>query len=339
MDKETFEKYESKACKLIVNSRKMNRLSSAYLLYGQRNAPLLDTALFIAKSLGCERGYLACDECDSCKRFNNGVHPDFVLIDGQNQRIKKEDIQNLETKFSKSAFEKNHRLCYVINRIENITEIAANTILKFLEEPKEGQVAILTTYNLEKVLKTIRSRSIEVRIDPIDPKALMEELENTEIEFNNDGKKKKKENLRLSAGECYVLSQFFSDKKAVLKALNEDTSFHEGYQMAEDILNALATSKAEGAYSILRQTSQKHTSTCYNWMYLTIHDVFAATLLDTNNEDNPFHDIIDILRKDLRKVKEADDIVKEALAYQHVNYNQTLLAARLAKVLIEEKKI
>ena len=193
MNKETFLKSEAKAAKLFINSRKTGRLSSAYLLYGERNAPLKESALFLAKSLGCENSYLACDECDSCKRFDKGIHPDFVLIDGETTRIKKEDIQNLQDKFSESAFEKGHRLCYVIHRVENITEKAANTILKFLEEPREGQVAILTSYNIDKVLKTILSRSVLVRIDPIDEKEMQRELlENPIVLSDNDEDKKKK---------------------------------------------------------------------------------------------------------------------------------------------------
>ena len=219
MNKETFLKSEAKAAKLFINSRKTGRLSSAYLLYGERNAPLKESALFLAKSLGCEKDLLACDECDSCKRFDKGIHPDFVLIDGETTRIKKEDIQNLQDKFSESAFEKGHRLCYVIHRVENITEKAANTILKFLEEPREGQVAILTSYNIDKVLKTILSRSVLVRIDPIDEKEMQRELlENPIVLSDNDEdkkKKKKEEDISFNEGEAYILSHHFSSYESV----------------------------------------------------------------------------------------------------------------------------
>lgn len=334
MDRETFLQHEPKAAKLFINSRKTGRLSSAYLLYGQRNAPLKETALFLARSLGCQQDYLACDQCDSCHRFQLGVHPDFIMIDGENEVIKKENIQNLEDKFSLSAFEKNHRLCYVIHRIDNITEKAANTILKFLEEPKEGQVAILTTYNLDRVLSTIRSRTITVRIDPIDPKALMEELSQTTFSFpETEGKKKKKEDIHLSLGECYILSHFFSSKKEVEKILLENNNFRDGYYAAELFLNAFSTSAEEASYTILRQASLKKGSACYNWMYLIIHDVFTSVLTETDGEENPFHDILKILMTQKEKIQKADNVVKEALAFRQVNYNPILMAARLAMVL------
>lgn len=336
MDKDTFLQYEPKAAKLFINSRKTGRLSSAYLLYGERNAPLKETALYLAKSLGCEKDLLACDECDSCKRFNKGIHPDFVLIDGETTRIKKEDIQNLQDKFSESAFEKGHRLCYVIHRIENITEKAANTILKFLEEPREGQVAILTSYNIDKVLKTILSRSVLVRIDPLDMDKMQRDLiDNPIILFGE--KKKKEEEIHFNEGEAYILSRYFSSYESVKKTLTQDSSFLEGYQIAESFLNDLTVSTSQAGYTLLLQTSLKKGTSCYNWMYLILHDVFASVLLDNVKDDNPFRDIIMKLSKNKDKIARADAVVKEALAYQHINYNPTLLSARLIRALDEEK--
>lgn len=336
MDKDTFLQYEPKAAKLFINSRKTGRLSSAYLLYGERNAPLKETALYLAKSLGCEKDLLACDECDSCKRFNKGIHPDFVLIDGETTRIKKEDIQNLQDKFSESAFEKGHRLCYVIHRIENITEKAANTILKFLEEPREGQVAILTSYNIDKVLKTILSRSVLVRIDPLDMDKMQRDLINNPIILSGE-KKKKEEEIHFNEGEAYILSRYFSSYESVKKTLTQDSSFLEGYQIAESFLNDLTVSTSQAGYTLLLQTSLKKGTSCYNWMYLILHDVFASVLLDNVKDDNPFRDIIMKLSKNKDKIARADAVVKEALAYQHINYNPTLLSARLIRALDEEK--
>ncbi len=336
MDKDTFLHYEPKAAKLFINSRKTGRLSSAYLLYGERNAPLKETALFLAKSLGCEKDVIACDECDSCRRFNKGIHPDFVLIDGETTRIKKEDIQNLQDKFSESAFEKGHRLCYVIHRVENITEKAANTILKFLEEPREGQVAILTSYNIDKVLKTILSRSVLVRIDPLDTDKMQEELINNPIHLSGE-KKKKEEEIHFNEGQAYILSRYFSSYESVKKTLLEDNSFLEGYQIAESFLNDLTVSSSQAGYTLLLQTSMKKGTSCYNWMYLILHDVFASVLLNDVQDDNPFKDIILKLGKNKDKIARADAVVKEALAYQHINYNPTLLSARLIRALDEEK--
>ena len=175
MNREILEKYQPKLTRLFTNSRKSNRLSGAYLLYGPKNAPLKETALYLAQSLGCETDLLACNECNSCKRFLEGVRPDFILIDGQREMIKKGDIQALEKKFSLSAYEKGHSLCYVINKVDNINNEAANAILKFLEEPPSETYAILTSQNEAKVLPTILSRCESLRLLLAPRKEVIEE--------------------------------------------------------------------------------------------------------------------------------------------------------------------
>ena len=67
------------------------------------------------------------------------------------------------------------------------------------------------------------------------------------------------------------------------------------------------------------------------------HGLAALLLLNDVKEDNPFRDIIIKLSKNKNRIARADAVVKEALAYQHINYNPTLLSARLIKALDEEK--
>lgn len=334
MDKDTLFRYEPIIAKLFENSRKKDRLSSAFLLYGEMNSPLKEVALYLSESLSCENDLLACKECNSCKRFESGIHPDFIMIDGSKSTIKKEDIQNLEDKFALSALEKDHALCYVIHRIDNITEKAANTILKFLEEPKQGQIAFLTTCNLDKVLPTIRSRAVPIRIDPIDVKKTRDEL--LQVDISEDNGKKKKEPLYLNENECFFLSRFFPSCEEAIEEIKDNDSFLEGYRCAEEFLEGFLTSRKEASYSLLRDASSKKGASCYNWMYLIIHEIFSASLTEDIDEDTPFQDVIKKLKTDKDRIHRADQVVKEAISYRHVNYNQILLASRLISVLEEE---
>ena len=109
MDKKILLKAEPKLAKLFINSRKKDRVANAYLLYGNRNAPLKETAVYLAKSLSCEQDLLACDNCPSCKRFNNGIRPDFYLIDGEETTIKKDDIKSLESAFQVAVANNKHK--------------------------------------------------------------------------------------------------------------------------------------------------------------------------------------------------------------------------------------
>ena len=335
MDKNTLEKYESKVCRLFLNSRKSGRLSGAYLLYGQRNAPLKETAMYLAKSLSCERDLLACGECDSCKRFQEGIAPDFVLIDGEFSTIKKGDVQALESKFSLSALEKGHRLSYVIHRVENITEEAANSLLKFLEEPKSGQVAFLTSYNLDKVLPTILSRSITMRVDPIQPRSFMKELMEEELVIESEEKKTRR--VSLTPIEAYMFSTLCSSKEEVLEIISTDTSYHDGFEIAEAFLNDLSLNLKQASYTLLRESTQIKDTKCYNWIYLTLQKVFSSVLLEEVDEDDPFHEIVVSLIPKKKSIQKGQIILNEALAYRQLNYNNILTISRLLNALNTRK--
>ncbi len=329
MNKEEFLEYEDRLAKLFVNSTNSNRLANAYLLYGERNTPLKDTALFIAHSLNCENGPLVCGECPSCRRFLSGVRPDFVLIDGEKETIKKEMILSLEKKFSMSALEKGHRLCYVINRVDNITDEACNSLLKFLEEPKEGQVAILTTNNIEKVLPTIRSRAILFRVFPVDREGFRNRLMNTE--FKNEKNKK----ITLSEGEAYMLSKLYADVSDVEELLSEDSSFLDGYHAAETFLQDYTVSSKTGAFSLLRETSFIKDNKCYNFLYLTLDTVFTQALTGDIEPDNPFKESIDKLSLNRTGLSKAKEIVSLAISAKQVNLNPALISARIGEALSE----
>jgi DNA polymerase-3 subunit delta' len=49
---------------------------------------------------------------------------------------------------------------------------AANTLLKFLEEPSPANLIVLTTTDPTRVLPTIRSRSVPIRLGRLDPKEI-----------------------------------------------------------------------------------------------------------------------------------------------------------------------
>ncbi len=336
MDRHTLEEYEPKMARLFLNSRKSQRLSSAYLLHGPENAPLKEVAMYLSESLGCENDLLACNECNSCKRFLEGITPDFMLIDGQKDMIRKGDIQALEKKFSLSVYEKGHTLSYVIHRVDNINNEAANALLKFLEEPKVGQVAFLTTTNLDKVLPTIRSRSISIRIDPIDPKGLQKKLMENPITISEEGKKAK--NVHLTAVEAYILSRHFATMDEVLLALNENIGILDGISAGESFLYDYVTSFKTGAFTLLKETTILKEGKCYNWMYLTVLDTFQSVLLNEDDPDNPLRDTIHDLQMKRDEIASGIEMIKDMMSHKNLNYNATLQAGRFLNALNKEKK-
>ena len=152
-----------------LNSFNAKKLSHAYLISGNPGTPLLEVAKYFAKSILCDDpDPLACNSCITCLRIDDENYPDFIVIDGSKGRIKKEEVNDIETQFEKTAFESKGIMVYILHLVENMTVEAINSILKFLEEPGSEIYAFLTTNNETGILPTIISRCQVLRLKQID---------------------------------------------------------------------------------------------------------------------------------------------------------------------------
>lgn len=158
------------------NAKSMNKINHAYLLSGEAGIPLKEAALFLAKSILCENpSPLADEECKYCKRIEHGTYTDFFMLDGEEETIKKGDVQEVVEGFSKTPLEEKGILIYVIHLVENMTTESINSLLKFLEEPGKNTYAILTTQNEARILPTIISRCETIRMVLSPKKDVIEE--------------------------------------------------------------------------------------------------------------------------------------------------------------------
>lgn len=142
------------------NAINKNKLSHAFLIIGDYGTPLKETALYLAKSLLCDNpNPLACEDCLTCFRVENGQYADVILIDGEANNIRKKDIDHITETFSRTSIENKNKVIYILHLVENAGNDAINALLKFLEEPGKNVYAFLTTHNESKILPTIISRS------------------------------------------------------------------------------------------------------------------------------------------------------------------------------------
>lgn len=96
--------------------------------------------------------------------IDQGIYPDFKIIEPDGQWIKKEQISSLKDSFkTKSSY--NGKQVYIIKNAENLNKSSGNTLLKFLEEPEENIIALLVTENKTKVLETLVSRCQYIVLD------------------------------------------------------------------------------------------------------------------------------------------------------------------------------
>ncbi|WP_318509277.1 DNA polymerase III subunit delta' [Bacillus sp. T3] len=169
------EEVQQTVLKMLKNSITRNRVSHAYLFEGMRGTGKKEVGLILAKSLFCHEpleGYLPCNQCVNCKRIETGNHPDFHLIEPDGLSIKKQQILDLQEEFSKTGVESKKKI-YMIVHADRITVNAANSLLKFLEEPNQQTYAILITEQVQKILPTILSRCQILTFAPLSPKHLI----------------------------------------------------------------------------------------------------------------------------------------------------------------------
>ncbi|MBM4765333.1 DNA polymerase III subunit delta' [Bacillus sp. B15-48] len=164
--------------RMLKNSLIKGRVAHAYLYEGMRGTGKKEIGLLLAKSILCQErieGYKPCETCHNCKRINHGNHPDLHLVEPDGLSIKKGQIQALQGEFAKTGVESKNKI-YMIVHADKMTTNAANSLLKFLEEPHSGTVAILITEQVQKMLPTILSRCQIIGFTPLSPKNMEKQL-------------------------------------------------------------------------------------------------------------------------------------------------------------------
>lgn len=170
MIKEQLSKEQPVAWQMLSHALTKQKVAHAYLFHGPSGTPKLACAKLLAQSLVCahtdEHGY-ACESCIECQRIQQDTFADLIVLDGTTTSIKKDHIIKLQHQFNKTGLEHTGKKIYILNRAENATPDALNSLLKFLEEPTNDMVAILLVEQLDRLLPTIISRCQMIPFHPL----------------------------------------------------------------------------------------------------------------------------------------------------------------------------
>ena len=126
-----------------------------------------------------------CVNCTICERIDKNIYSDLKIIEPDGMWIKKEQLDELQKEFSTKSVESNKKV-YIINGAEKLNPQAANSMLKFLEEPEEGIIAILITNNVYQLLSTIVSRCQIISLAKSTTKNINIDLSKEELEEKLD---------------------------------------------------------------------------------------------------------------------------------------------------------
>ncbi|MFI8713707.1 DNA polymerase III subunit delta' [Brevibacillus brevis] len=167
---------QPRAQELLSHSLRNERLAHAYLLAGPKGSGKKQMALHLAKSLFCsEREADACGACVTCRRIEGGNHPDVLFITPDGASIKIDQIRSLQKEMAMRAVESSRKV-YIIEHVDKMTTQAANSLLKFLEEPPAGVLALLLTEHSHAILPTILSRCQIVQFSPLSAESIAGKL-------------------------------------------------------------------------------------------------------------------------------------------------------------------
>ena len=139
-----------------------NKISHAYLFELNNYDNDYQKVLKFVKTIICNKkknfdDVEMCKLCNICNLIDNNNCPDFFVIEPDGKEIKKNQLLWLRDEYQNKSILGLKRV-YLIKYAEKMNSFAANSMLKFLEEPNDEVVAILLTTNKYKIIDTIVSR-------------------------------------------------------------------------------------------------------------------------------------------------------------------------------------
>ena len=141
------------------NAIATDRLAHAYLFCGSRGVGKTSCARIFAKSINClnpGKDGEACNECASCRAFNDGNSMNIIELDAASHNGI-EDIKSLIEQVMVPPTLGKYRV-FIIDEVHMLSTAAFNAFLKTLEEPPSYVIFILATTEKHKIIPTILSR-------------------------------------------------------------------------------------------------------------------------------------------------------------------------------------
>ncbi len=141
------------------NAIRTGHLAQAFLFCGSRGVGKTTCARILAKTINCSNrtdNVEACNECDSCKSFNEGNSLNILEMDAASNNSV-DNIRELTDQVRFAPQVGDYKV-YIIDEVHMLSQAAFNAFLKTLEEPPAHAIFILATTEKHKIIPTILSR-------------------------------------------------------------------------------------------------------------------------------------------------------------------------------------
>ena len=149
---------------------KNDKVGHSYLFLGNDGIGRKFVALQFAKTLNCLEGKVgredACDHCISCRKIDQHLHPDVLVLEPEGQTLKVDQVKQMQRDLAYRPYEGKRRVC-ILTAADRMAPNMSNTLLKTLEEPPLHTVLILLANHPRLLLPTILSRCHPIRFNPL----------------------------------------------------------------------------------------------------------------------------------------------------------------------------
>ena len=93
-------------------------------------------------------------------KIDKNIHPDCLIIDSTDGKILVEDLTEINSWSIKAPFEEIEKIL-IINNMQDMNVVSQNKLLKMVEEPPEKLTIILISSNIDSLIPTLRSRTLQ----------------------------------------------------------------------------------------------------------------------------------------------------------------------------------
>jgi DNA polymerase III subunit gamma/tau len=183
--------------KTLANAIRTGRIAHAYIFSGVRGVGKTTTARILAKALNCAKGPTPDPDntCESCRQISAGSSLDVLEIDAASNRGI-DQIRDLREMVRYAPAASRYKVV-ILDEAHQLTDEAANALLKTLEEPPEHVVFILATTQPEDLADTIKSRAQLFQFRSLSFKEIAGQIERIT----------KEEDLKIDSGAVAVLAR------------------------------------------------------------------------------------------------------------------------------------
>lgn len=160
----------------LTTARRNGKLAHFYLISGPAGSGKGILADLLAAAMLCRETDAPCGVCNSCRKVFSRLHPDDITIDDPEKKTVSVDLIRRARADIYIRPNEGARKIYRFPRAQDMGIPGQNALLKVLEEPPEYGVFLLLTDNPAKLLPTIRSRCVELKLRPLSADVLLNAL-------------------------------------------------------------------------------------------------------------------------------------------------------------------